>query len=88
LNATAIAGFLKYPGLVVEKKTDFGQEKIAKKTGIGFGKTRAGNTSRRGHRGGMQGMYPPTRPKEVLTWYLISLKIIAKIFLYCTLLDH
>jgi len=28
------------------------------------------------------GMHPPTRPKEVLTWHLISLKIIAKIF--CT----
>jgi len=23
-------------------------------------------------------MHPPTRPKEVLTWHLISLKIIAK----------
>jgi len=31
-------------------------------------------------------MHPPTRPKEVLTRHLISLKIIAKIFLYCTLL--
>jgi len=30
--------------------------------------------------GGMQGMHPPTRPKEVLTWHLISLQIIAKIF--------
>jgi len=29
---------------------------------------------------------PPTRPKEVLTWHLISLKIFAKILLYCTLL--
>ena len=29
--------------------------------------------------GGMQGMHPLTRPKEVLTWHLISLKIIAKI---------
>jgi len=28
--------------------------------------------------GGMQGMHPSTRPKEVLTWHLISLKIIAK----------
>ena len=29
--------------------------------------------------GGMQGMHPPlTRPKEALTWHLISLKIIAK----------
>ena len=35
---------------------------------------------------GVQGMHPPTRPKEVLTWHLISLKTIAKIFLYCTLL--
>jgi len=24
------------------------------------------------------GMHPPTRPKQVLTWPLISLKIIAK----------
>jgi len=31
--------------------------------------------SRRGHRGGC---IPPTRPKEVLTWHLVSLKIIAK----------
>jgi len=30
--------------------------------------------------GAMQGMHPPNRPKEVLTWHLISLKIIAKIF--------
>ena len=37
--------------------------------------------------GAMQGMNPtPTRTKEVLTWHLTSLKIIAKIFLYCTLL--
>ena len=36
--------------------------------------------------GGVQGMHPPTRPKEVLKWHLISLKIIAKILLYCTLL--
>ena len=28
--------------------------------------------------GGMQGMHSPTRPKEVLTWHLISLKIIDK----------
>jgi len=28
--------------------------------------------------GGLQGMHPPTRPKEVLTWHLISLKILAK----------
>jgi len=28
--------------------------------------------------GGLQGMHPPTRPKEVLTRHLISLKIIAK----------
>jgi len=28
--------------------------------------------------GGMQGMHPPTRPKEVLTWHSISLKLIAK----------
>jgi len=28
--------------------------------------------------GGVQGMHPPTRPKEVLTWRLISLKIIVK----------
>jgi len=27
---------------------------------------------------GMQGIHPPTRPKEVLTRHLISLKIIAK----------
>jgi len=33
LSATAIPGFLKYPGLVVRKKT-----------GFGFGKTRIGNT--------------------------------------------
>ena len=32
----------------------------------------------------MQGMHPPTRPKEVLTPHLISLKIIAKKILYCT----
>jgi len=38
---------------------------------------------RRGHRGGC---IPPTRPKEELTWHLISLKIIAKILLHCTLL--
>ena len=25
----------------------------------------------RGHRWAMQGMHPPTRPKEVLTWHLI-----------------
>jgi len=36
-------------------------------------------SSRRGH-WGVQGMHPPTRPKGVLTWHLISLKIIAKIF--------
>jgi len=30
----------------------------------------------------------PPGPKEVLTWHLISLKIIAKIFLYCTLVNH
>jgi len=36
--------------------------------------------------GGVQGMHPPTRPKEVLKWHLISFKIIAKILLYCTLL--
>jgi len=41
---------------------------------------------RRGHRGGCRGCIPPTRPKEVLTWPLISLQIIAKLFLYCTLL--
>ena len=29
---------------------------------------------------------PPTRPKEVLTWHFISLRIMSKIFLYCTLL--
>ena len=29
---------------------------------------------------------PPTRPKEVLTWHLISLKSIAKMLWYCTLL--
>jgi len=34
----------------------------------------------------VQGMHPPTRPKGVLTWHLISLKIIEKILLYCTLL--
>jgi len=34
----------------------------------------------------MQWMHPPTRPKEMLTLHLISLKIIAKILLYCTLL--
>jgi len=28
--------------------------------------------------GGCRGCIPPTRPKEVLTWHLISLKIIAK----------
>jgi len=28
---------------------------------------------------------PTTRPKEVLTWHLISLKIIAKNILHCTL---
>jgi len=28
--------------------------------------------------GGMHPLHPPTRPKEVLTWHLISLKIIAK----------
>jgi len=33
LNVTAIPGYLKYPGLVVEKKP-----------GFGFGKTRVGNT--------------------------------------------
>jgi len=32
------------------------------------------------------GMHPPTRPKEVLIRHLISLKIIAKILPYCTLL--
>jgi len=31
------------------------------------------------------GMHHPTRPKEVLTQHLISLKIITKMFLYCTL---
>jgi len=30
--------------------------------------------------GGMQGMDAPTRPKQVLTWHSISLKIIAKNF--------
>jgi len=34
--------------------------------------------SRRGHRGGCRGCTPPTRPKEVLTWHLTSLKLIAK----------
>jgi len=34
---------------------------------------------------GCRGCIPPTRPKEVLTWHLISLKIIAKILLYCRL---
>jgi len=34
LNATAIPGFLKYPGLVVEKNP-----------GFGFGKTQVGNTT-------------------------------------------
>jgi len=38
--------------------------------------------------GGCRGCVPPTSPKEVLTWHVISLKIIAKIFLYCTLLNH
>jgi len=28
--------------------------------------------------GGCRGCIPPTRPKQVLTWHLISLKIIAK----------
>ena len=42
--------------------------------------------TRRGHRGGWMGCIPPTRPKEVLIWHLISFKIIAKILLYCTLL--
>jgi len=34
----------------------------------------------------MQGMHPPTRPKEVLTWHLISLKLIDKniVVLYIT----
>jgi len=36
--------------------------------------------------GGCRGCIPSTRPKKVLTWHLISFKIIAKIFLYCTLL--
>ena len=36
--------------------------------------TQAGSDTR----GGMQGMHPPTRPKKVLTWHLISLKIIAQ----------
>jgi len=40
------------------------------------------------YQGGMQGMHPPTRPKEMLSWHVISLKIIAKTFLYCTLLNH
>jgi len=34
--------------------------------------------SRRGHRGRCRGYIPPTRRKEVLTWNLIWLKIIAK----------
>jgi len=34
--------------------------------------------NRRGHSGGFRGCIPPTRPKKVLTWHLISLKIIAK----------
>jgi len=33
---------------------------------------------RRGHKGGARDASLPTRPKEVLTWHLISLKIIAK----------
>ena len=45
-------------------------------------------TSRRGHRAGVQGMHPPTRPKRMLKWHLISLNIVAKIFLYCTLLSR
>jgi len=36
--------------------------------------------------GGCRECIPLTRPKEVLTWHLISLKIIARIFLFCTLL--
>jgi len=36
--------------------------------------------------GGDAGDASPHRPKEVLTRHLISLKIIAKILLYCTLL--
>jgi len=34
--------------------------------------------TRRGHRGGCRGCIHPTRPKEVLTRHLISLKLIAK----------
>jgi len=34
--------------------------------------------SRRGHRGDAGDASHPTRPKEVLTWHLISLKLIAK----------
>ena len=34
--------------------------------------------NRRGHKGGMLGMHPPIRPKEVLIRNLISLKVIAK----------
>jgi len=36
--------------------------------------------------GRCRGCIPPTRLNEMLTRHLISLKIIAKIFLYCTLL--
>jgi len=38
------------------------------------------------HRRGHRECIPPTRPKEVVTWHLIPLKNIAKIFLSCTLL--
>jgi len=38
LNATATPGLLKYPGLVVEKKTGFGKKKIAEKRVSGSGK--------------------------------------------------
>jgi len=51
----------------------------AKKTAVLFRRSNQERTQE-----GCRGCIPPTRPKEVLTWHLISLKIIAKIFLYCT----
>jgi len=44
LNATAIPGFSKYPGLLVEKN-GFSVVKNSQKTGYGFGKTRVENTT-------------------------------------------
>jgi len=43
LNTTAIPGFLKYLGLVVEKKNGFQVVENSQKNG--FRKTRVGNTS-------------------------------------------